>query len=242
MNTPKLLSGWSLIFLHLLPGFLLLVGFLILAPSFHRAGIPVLFAVILVVLFLVIPFEWGFLLWQGKQSKGRLTLKGVIAYLEPVPTWQYFVFIPGLIVWSLLAAGALMLLFEDSLRLAILNYVPVWMDVISMEGVSSFALWVLFLARLIILGIIAPLTEELYFRGYLLPRMERLKSYSPLVHSVLFSLQHFLEPYAFISRLMAFLPVAYLVQRKRNILVSIFYHVLLNLLSAFSMLPIVLQQ
>ena len=87
MNEFKPLPNWSLIFLHLLPGFLLLIGFLILAPSFHRAGIPVLFAVILAVLFFVLPFEWGFLLWQGKQSKGRLTLKGVIAYLEPVPTW-----------------------------------------------------------------------------------------------------------------------------------------------------------
>jgi membrane protease YdiL (CAAX protease family) len=134
-----------------------------------------------------------------------------------------------------------MLLFEDSLRLAIFNYIPAWMDVTFMAGVSSSTLWVLFLARLIILGIIAPLIEELYFRGYLLPRMERLRGYSPLVHSVLFSLQHFLEPYAFLSRLIAFLPVAYLVRHKRNILVSIFYHILLNVLSAFSMLPILLQ-
>lgn len=241
MNEYKPLSNWSLIFLHLLPGFLLLFGFLILAPSFHRAGIPVLFAVILTVLFLVLPFEWGFLLWQGKQSKGRLTLKGVIAYLEPVPTWQYFVFIPVLVVWSFLGAGMFMLFFEESLRLAILIHVPAWMEVASMDGISSAALWVLFLARLLILGIIAPLTEELYFRGYLLPRMERLKGWSPLVHSALFSLQHFLEPYAFLSRLVAFLPVAYLVRRKRNILISIFYHILLNVLSAFSMLPIVLR-
>lgn len=38
MNTPKSLSGWSLIFLHLLPGFLLLVGFLILTRKADFEG------------------------------------------------------------------------------------------------------------------------------------------------------------------------------------------------------------
>lgn len=58
-------------FLHLAPGLLLLAGFSVLAPFLWRAEIPVGLAVVSVVLAVVIPFEWGFLFWQGKRQTGR---------------------------------------------------------------------------------------------------------------------------------------------------------------------------
>lgn len=242
MDNFKSLSNVSLIVLHLLPGVLFFIGFLPLVLIIHQKEIPILFAIVIAVIFLVIPYEWAFLLWQGERSTGRLILRGVVDFLEPIPLMQYFFLVPTLVIWSFLVAGALMLLFENSLRVAIFNSLPAGMDITSMDNVSSYDLWILFFARLLILGIIAPVTEELYFRGYLLPRMERWNGWSPLIHSVLFSLQHFLEPYAFLSRLIAFLPVALLVQRKRNIYIAIFYHVLMNILSTLSMLPILLRK
>jgi membrane protease YdiL (CAAX protease family) len=79
--------------------------------------------------------------------------------------------------------------------------------------------------------IVAPVVEEMYFRGYLLPRISRFGAWAPLLNTVLFSLYHFFNPFGFVSRILEFLPLAYAAWWKRNIYVSMTVHVLFNLSS-----------
>lgn len=86
--------------------------------------------------------------------------------------------------------------------------------------------YILFLILIVIVG---PVIEELYFRGYLLPRMpSRLKGSAVLFHSGLFALYHTWAPWLFITRTIAVLPLVYIVKRKRNIYPGIISHCLIN--------------
>ena len=75
---------------------------------------------------------------------------------------------------------------------------------------------------------IAPTVEELYFRGYLLPRMPHLKGWSPLLHSALFALYHTWTPWLAVTRTIFVLPLIYVVQRKKNIYLGVIAHCLIN--------------
>ena len=79
-------------------------------------------------------------------------------------------------------------------------------------------------------GIAGPLVEELYFRGYLLPRIPSRRGWAPLINVILFSLYHFFSPWQNVTRIVALIPLVYTVAWKRNIYLSIFTHCILNTL------------
>jgi hypothetical protein len=78
---------------------------------------------------------------------------------------------------------------------------------------------------LLFVAILSPLVEELYFRGYLLPRMKG--KFAPWVHSLLFAAQHVLTPGMIITRTLGLLPLIVAVKR-RNIYTGIAAHILCN--------------
>lgn len=58
------------ILLHLLPGVLILVFYLIVAPLMGRLGYPSGTALFIAIGVVLIPFELGYLLYQGKEQNG----------------------------------------------------------------------------------------------------------------------------------------------------------------------------
>lgn len=78
--------------------------------------------------------------------------------------------------------------------------------------------------------IAGPIVEELYFRGYLLPRIAYLKGFAPLINALLFALYHFWQPYALFTVTLFALPLAYAVWWKRNVYLPIIVHCLTNLI------------
>ena len=77
--------------------------------------------------------------------------------------------------------------------------------------------------------LILPTIEELYFRGYLLPRMpSKLKRWTLIIHSGLFAFYHTWTPWMFVVRTFGIYPLVYIVKRKENILLGIISHCLLN--------------
>jgi uncharacterized protein len=97
-----------------------------------------------------------------------------------------------------------------------------------------------FLVTLVLNGIAGPVVEELYFRGYLLPRIPVARLWAPLINVVLFSLYHFFSPWQNITRIVALMLLVYAVSWKRNLYLSILVHCSLNtlgLLSALATVP-----
>jgi membrane protease YdiL (CAAX protease family) len=82
--------------------------------------------------------------------------------------------------------------------------------------------------------LVGPVVEELYFRGYLTSKISRFGKWSPVIITVLFSLYHLWLPLQNLFRICAFLPAAYIAWNKKNIYISIVFHILCNLFSTIS--------
>ncbi len=80
--------------LHLLPGALVTVFYTAAAPVVRSLGFPSLMAIFLAILFVLVPFELGYLLYRAK--KEGATLGDVVLYREPVPRGQLVALVLGL--------------------------------------------------------------------------------------------------------------------------------------------------
>ncbi len=230
--------------LHLLPGALVTAVFVVLAAFGAAQGWPATRALLLAWPVAGIPWEVGWLLVQGYRTNGRLSLAGVVLYREPMPVRQYLWLVPLLLVWSALAS-TLFFPVGEALRQA---FFPAWPDWLLL---STFAqnlgrypaplVWTVALLSLV-LNVAVPVVEELYFRGYLLPRMAPWGRWAPLMSIVLFSLYHFWLPWDNLGRIVALLPVVYAVWWKRSVYLSIWTHVLLNSLGSLALLALAAQR
>ncbi len=227
------------IWLHLLPGILIVLFAVAAGFIASKVGLPLLLIPSLWVLLVLIPFELGYLLVQGKKRNGKLSLQGIVLYREPAPLKSYLLLIPALVVWAIIAflviaPGAQTFLFDT-----LFFWVPSWFVAlfapVSTNGHPPTTLVVTVLLYLL-MNPAAALVEELYFRGYLLPRIAYLKGWAPLVNTMLFCLYHLHSPWQLPGRLLGFLPVAYAVSWKKNISIGIITHCLLDLLSAVALL------
>ena len=218
--------------LHLLPGALALAFFVAVAPLVARGlGLPPAMAVYLASVFVLIPFELGYLIYQAR--KNGTSLGNIVLYRQPVPRGQFFALIVALFVWGFIISP-LVFPLDFFVKENLFSWVPWWLDISSgvAQGFAQFSttsLLITWVFGLIANGIAAPVVEELYFRGYLLPRISRLGAWAPLLNTVLFSLYHFFNPFSLVSRIVQFLPVVYVAWWKRNIYVSMIVHVLGNL-------------
>lgn len=222
-------SVWQSLLLHLLPGVLLLLFFILAVPIVKNLGLPLRFTAMLGAILVLIPFELGVLFYEGKKRNGRFSLRGVVVYRERIPLWQYFLWVPLLVVWSSIWA-LLLSPFGDFLIKTVFSWLPAWFIYSDNSGTSRILL-VVMVTVYGIANVSAAIVEELYFRGYLMPRLSRLKGWAPLVNTVLFALQHFLTPWQQPFIILGVLPQAYLVFKKRNIYLGILAHSILNLLS-----------
>jgi membrane protease YdiL (CAAX protease family) len=220
------------IFLHLIPGVCTLAFYIAVAPLVERLGFPPTFAGPLAILFILLPLEIGYLLYRGRRRNGRLSLAGVVRYREPRPHWQYALFVPVLVFWYF-TASSLWRPVERTLAGAF-SWVPSWAtDLLPLGDPTTrhpaAAVLTVVVFQVVCSGVITPVVEELYFRGYLLPRIERLGLWAPVIGTVLFAFQHVWTPLQDPGRAIAWFPAVYLAWRKRNIYLGIGVHLFLNL-------------
>lgn len=213
------------IVLHVLPG--LLTGgfyFLVRQPVLAK-GYPPIFALVLAGAFILIPIELGYLLYQGKKKTGRYTLEGVISYLKPIPWWQTLIWVVIVFV-AIGVVFTLMKPVDAALQEKIFPWLP-GLDFGLSGGYSKATLILTYALFFVVMAVIAPVVEELYFRGYLLPRISG--KYAPVLHSFLFAVYHTFTPWMILTRTIGLLPLIYTVQRK-NLYIGIIVHVLVNTL------------
>jgi len=221
--------GQSIVY-HLLPGILTGAFYFAIAQPIRNLGYPSLAALILAVIVILIPFELGFLLYQGKRKNGSLSLEGIVLYRQRIPLWQYLVWVP--VIFVLLGLIFTILAPVSSFLETLFAWLPeaLRLDMGLGGEYSKSVLIITYLFAFIFVVLIAPTVEELYFRGYLLPRMPRWKGWTPILHSALFALYHTWTPWMAITRTIGMLPLIYIVQRKRNIYLGIIIHCLINVI------------
>jgi uncharacterized protein len=91
--------------LHLLPGVLILVFFVAVAPILWSLGFPPVMAVYLASVFVIIPFEVGYLIYQAR--KNSTSLGNMVLYRQPVPRGQFLALVGALFVWGFIIAAPL---------------------------------------------------------------------------------------------------------------------------------------
>lgn len=125
------------------------------------------------------------------------------------------------------------------LRDAVLNALPRGFDLTDIEYLRSFSkpTLVFLSAYYCFFNVLfAPVTEELFFRGYLTSHYAKQNDLTPILITVLFSLYHFWLPFNNIFRILAFAPAAYATYKKKNLLISILFHCFCNLFSTVTFL------
>ena len=240
-------GGLKSTLLHLIPGIPVVGGiFLFSQPIFceifgfdPRFG-PFL-GYLMSIAFCLIPVQLAILLFAGKKQNNSFRIKEVLGNREKSPTKQYLIFIPLYII----IAFVLMFIVAPPVNNFFVEKIFWWypqeynfqnqmQDPAAMRGLEGFN--VLFILYVLLSCIAAPFVEELYFRGYLLPRMdEKMGKGAPYINAILFSIYHFFSPWENLIRIVILIPLVYMVWRKKNIRFGIFTHVILNCIGAVAM-------
>lgn len=220
---------------HLLPGVVILAGYVLITPFLRNAGLPSAMGISLIVLLVLIPLELGILYWQGKKRNGKFSLEGIVLNREKTPALQF-----ALLTFAALFGAVLffaLLGWLDKAMLTLFAWLPNWFFINEELSVYSKTIqFVNWLGIFLITGILAPYVEELYFRGFLLPRMAWMKSWAPVAEAFLFALYHFWSPWQLVTRFLAVLPLVYIVNRKRDLRIGVAAHWLLNTIGSIELL------
>ena len=216
------------IVLHIFPGALGTLVYILIAPTFLNNGYPALFALLIAVGVITLPFQIGYLLLQRRNADDY----PVIGLRESLSKWQYFVYPLVMVIWGFLASGALSLL-DVALADKWFSWLPKWFFIFDVEQFKLFsreALMTTFWVGLIVNGIAGPIVEEYYFRGYLLPHLSGPRNWVPFINISLFSLYHFWTPWQFFSRILWLLPWGYISWKKKNFYLMLIAHCTANTL------------
>jgi membrane protease YdiL (CAAX protease family) len=219
------------IVLHLLPGVVTLAIYLMMGPFVRGLGHPEeLGRYVLALPLGVIALELGIMFTVGRRQSGRLSLQRVILYRQSMPLWQYGALGLVLLVWNAIIYLPVQQVTSEWLNSTVFAWVPVWF---SAEGdYSTYPLTGLLAitAVFVVVGGVAGAVEELYFRGYLLPRLSRFLWWSPFINALLFSLYHLDMLGSVVAVFLGSLPLAYVAYWKKNVTLAIAMHAGMNAL------------
>jgi len=232
------ISTKQLLRLVFLPSTLVLLLYLMALNL--RETIPPLLSWLLIGIFVLLPFELIVILRASKIEYGRYNLKSALIYSNPLTTRKLL--IEALVYFCIAGAIATMLEGAEAriLTSTIFKFMP---DYFKLEDIinqtTQYSSTMILLTGLFYLfanAFILPIVEELYFRGYLMPRIERYGKLAPLIITILFSLYHFWAPWSNIMRILAIFPYTNSVFKNKNVYIGILVHCAINIVSSASLL------
>ncbi|MDD3414563.1 MAG: CPBP family intramembrane metalloprotease [Lachnospiraceae bacterium] len=212
----------------------------------HFSKIPQLLLFCILGTVILVPMELGVILYATKKENGSYSLKSAFVGQEGMPVWKVlliaFIFFG---ITGLLSAfiAPIENHFFAEMRANVLNNLPTSFDWANYEYLKSYSRPVLIFTCVyysIFNVLLGPITEELFFRGYLTSHYKKQGSFTPILIAILFSLYHFWIPFNNIFRILAFAPVAYVAYRKKNLYISMCFHCLCNLFMTISFVLVVL--
>lgn len=206
----------------------------------HFVNIPHILLFCILGTFFLVPMELGIILLASKKEYGTYSLKSAFYGQEKIAIWR--VQIIALVFFGITGLlSAFVTPIENQIfaemRSNILNNLPVGFNWTNYEYLKMFSKKILIMSCVyygVFNVLIGPITEELFFRGYLTSHYEKQNSFTPIIITVLFSLYHFWLPFNNVFRILAFAPVAYVAYKKKNLYIRICFHCFCNLVSVVS--------
>ncbi len=217
------------ILLHLLPGALITIAFVVLGPLLERSRLHSLLAIVVPIWLILVPFELGVILCLGLRRNGRLSQDGIVLSRGHLSARAFLILAAGPTFWSITAFQSLDGVDKAILR-SFFGWLPGWFQMGPLDPAAHDrpVMTATFVLYIVGNGLVGPVVDELYFRGYLLPRIEHMRGLAPLANALLFSLYHWFSPWQNLTRILAFLPVTYAASWKRNLHPDMLAHCLLN--------------
>ena len=242
-NTLNQHSISKSVFLHLFPG-VVFTAILFFTCSFITDGsIPRALIFYALALLILLPM---FIIIIKINERGKGPGKhfyDYIGYLEKLSVWKTVGIVFLASVWAVV-----IFVLGRPLNLFFQTHLFSWMGtefnisdyLIHPQNYSKSIRITTWVVGLFSTSLIVPIFEEIYFRGYLLPRIDRYKIVAPILGTILFCLYHFFTPWMFLVRVIASMPMILLVWKYKNIHIGIVCHVLLNLLGdSIAAIPII---
>jgi membrane protease YdiL (CAAX protease family) len=237
-NEHNKLSGPLLIVLHLVPGIIFAVFYFVLSWILVRRGLNAFLALLIIIPACLAPMEIGVMLLWSVRFTGTRSLSEAIKYRRKGTLVDYVVW-PLLLFLSWSVMSIVVYPISQYLDIHLTAWLPVWATQEALiKGVASsppLQRNITLLLAILLSGFVAPVVEELYFRGFLLPRMEHWGWAAPAVNSLLFAVYHFYFPENVPGIFVAFLPIAYVVRIKKNWGIGVVVHSMFNLWGVFSL-------
>jgi membrane protease YdiL (CAAX protease family) len=243
---PRPISTARMLALHLVPGAVGGLVYVLAAGPVMAAGFPPLMALLIAIVIAIVPFELGVIVRAGRREAagGPDRFLPAVRYREPIRARDWL-WVPVLLVAAILGFG-LFGVVDGPIRDALFGWAPDWFrDPFLSDDPKRFgsSAWTITLAAYALLNVIVgPVVEELYFRGYLLPRMTAYGRWAPLIDVALFSLYHVWAPWGFLSRVAGVAPYAYVVWWKHNLYLGMAVHMLLNAIGTATVIALVLSR
>jgi membrane protease YdiL (CAAX protease family) len=180
-----------------------------------------------------IPVMLGVMAAFARRETGRADPFAVVRFRARPAAWVYLAVLVPMLVWSFgvyFANGPL----RDWLARDVFGWLPTHLlpDWEPPAPPDRTLLLVGLALQLLVDGLAAAAVEELYFRGFLLPRLGRLGAWAPLTNTALFAVQHWWQPYNWAQIFLVLLPLVYLVWWRRSVWLSVVMHCAGNSLGA----------
>lgn len=229
--------------LHLSPGVLILVLSLWLSPLAMRWGYPPLLGLLLAAA-AGIGAQLVHLVRLGWKRNRRWSLEGIVLYRESLALGRTAAIVLGCTVAAIVAL-ALTQPVDRFLTETVFSWLPAWFfygDPKVYTGYTRLALLVTLWVRFALDGLLFPIVEELYFRGYLMPRLDRFQGWTPAVNHLLFTIYHFWQPQNYPTVFLGIFPMVWAAWRWRSMKLSLLTHVLLNLIGALLSFELILHR
>jgi uncharacterized protein len=212
----------------------------------HAAlGVEPLIGLLLGIVLVVAPLELGYLSLQAHRSSGSWSPLAAVDYRTPIPLRRLLLTAAGLAAWMVLLIGFSLAFLDQLLADTVLRWLPsglLEMATVTSDGepMSAGALVAFLVLFLLASGLVGPVTEELYFRGHLLPRLERYGRAASVIGTALFTLYHFHTPWRYPAIFLGYLPIAWAVWRRRSMWIGLAAHLMVNNVFVLLMLAVYL--
>lgn len=237
---PAPLRARTAVLLHLAPGAALLAFAVATGPLWRAAGLPPVWGRLVGTLVVVVPVELGLVLRALRRRGGRLSAAAL--GLRPLRRADLAPLL--LTAAACLLAPAAVVWLEPALRALTDGWLPEGFTA-GTTGLAGHppAVRAATLALLVVaLVVVGPLVEEVYFRGWLLPRLPGGALRASTAGAALFAVYHLWQPHAWLTILVFALPLALLARTRGAVTSCALVHGAVNLLAFAALLGGVLQR
>ena len=216
---------------HFYVGVIITLFYIWFGPKVIDAGYPGMTLLLLAELLILTPIVFIHLYWSNRNLEGPQKLRVLLPYQSKLSIKSFILWTLGGLLVSVLIYAPLYpvgIYFRET----VFQWLPEWYFNPS-YGVDNIQLIAnTFLMAIIIDGIIGPVAEELFFRGYLLPRMAYLKNWAPVISGCLFGIYHFWQPHNLIALMALGVVISFVVWKTKNVFLGISIHCTLNIVGS----------